>query len=285
MLGGAPQRVMASIGGGDVSRDGRLACFRLENERIQLVTSTLEGSDVQLVSRLSKPGITGIRAGPPTTSGSRSRQGTVSDGTSTTLLSAVAPRRSISRTTTDSSRVWRGFLTAAGSCMPRAAEALSRTLAPLALWEVLLDGRRPTRQLTPAEASYQQPDLNASGLLSAARLQTRFDIWRYPFGGLTADSPERGQRVTHQTGQVLTPTAAPDGDQIAYLSDSGGHSNIWVDVKRRGRHGRSPSKRSLGGDRRPDLVAGRTVDCVRVQQGERRDSLSVSGWSDRMAAI
>ena len=26
----------------------------------------------------------------------------------------------------------------------------------------------------------------------------------------------------------MTPTAAPDGDQIAYLSDSGGHANIWV---------------------------------------------------------
>jgi Tol biopolymer transport system component len=55
-----------------------------------------------------------------------------------------------------------------------------------------------------------------------------FDLWQYPFGGVTADNVQRGQRVTHQTGQVLTPSAAPDGDQIAYLSDSGGHSNIWV---------------------------------------------------------
>jgi Tol biopolymer transport system component len=98
----------------------------------------------------------------------------------------------------------------------------------MALWEVLLDGRRPTRQLTPAEASYEQPDVHASGLVSAARLQTRFDLWRYPFGGVTADNVQGGQQVTRQTGQVLTPTAAPDGDQIAYLSDTGGHSNIWV---------------------------------------------------------
>ena len=30
-LGGSPQRVIDSIGGGDVSRDGRLVCFRLQN--------------------------------------------------------------------------------------------------------------------------------------------------------------------------------------------------------------------------------------------------------------
>jgi len=37
-----------------------------------------------------------------------------------------------------------------------------------------------------------------------------------------------GVALTRQTGQVLTPTAAPDGKQIAFLSDSGGHSNLWV---------------------------------------------------------
>ena len=40
--------------------------------------------------------------------------------------------------------------------------------------------------------------------------------------------------MTRQTGQVLTPTAAPDGDRIAFLSDSGGHSNLWVISTRSG---------------------------------------------------
>jgi Tol biopolymer transport system component len=34
--------------------------------------------------------------------------------------------------------------------------------------------------------------------------------------------------VTRQTGQVLTPTEAPDGSEVAFLSDSGGHGNLWV---------------------------------------------------------
>src|SRR5207247_7903853 len=51
-LGGAPQRLMASIGGGDVSANGRLACFRLDKGHVQLVTSTMEGTDVTLVAEL-----------------------------------------------------------------------------------------------------------------------------------------------------------------------------------------------------------------------------------------
>ena len=69
--------------------------------------------------------------------------------------------------------------------------------SPLALWQVPLDRQQPARQLTPPEASYQLPDLHDSGLLSAARLQMRFDIWAYPFGESGADSTsvDRGSRT------------------------------------------------------------------------------------------
>ena len=84
----------------------------------------------------------------------------------------------------------------------------------------------------------------------------------------TADNVQRGQQVTRQTGQVLTPTAAPDGDQIAYLSDSGGHSNIWVDVNAGAPRQITFEDDPDCGDRRPDLVAGRTMDCLRVHARE-----------------
>ena len=35
-------------------------------------------------------------------------------------------------------------------------------------------------------------------------------------------------RITTQTGQVQVPSASPDDRQIVYLSDNGGHSNLWV---------------------------------------------------------
>jgi Tol biopolymer transport system component len=227
MLGGSPQRVIASIGGGDVSRSGRLACFRLENERIQLVTSILEGSDVQVVTTLETRHYRYPRWSP----GSEWIAFQAGDGFRGDIyyVSARGGSRPVGLTNDNrftEALTWLPdgtgivYASSRGSTVPY--------LAPLALWEVMLDGRRPPRQLTPAEASYKHPDVHESGLVSAARLHMQFDLWRYPFGGVAADTIQRGQQVTHQTGQVLTPTAAPDGDQVAYLSDSGGHSNIWV---------------------------------------------------------
>jgi eukaryotic-like serine/threonine-protein kinase len=226
-LGGPAQRVIASIGGGDVSRTGRLACFRLENQRIQLVTTTLDGSDVQLIATLETKHYRYPRWSPDNQSiafqagdGFRWDIHVVSVRGGANPVPLTNENRFISGLTwlPDNSGIV--FASSRGSTVPY--------LPPLALWEVGLDGRRPPRQLTPAEASYEQPDLHASGLVSVARRQMRSDIWKYPFGGVAADNFRRGQRVTHQTGQVLTPTAAPDGDQVAYLSDSGGHANIWV---------------------------------------------------------
>jgi Tol biopolymer transport system component len=100
-------------------------------------------------------------------------------------------------------------------------------LAPLGLWEVgLSDG--VSRRITPVETSYEQPDVHATGLISAVRMQMRFDVYQIPFGPVPADNVRRAVSVTRQTGRVLTPTAAPNGREVAYLSDSGGHANLWV---------------------------------------------------------
>ncbi|HYN07748.1 MAG TPA: protein kinase [Vicinamibacterales bacterium] len=226
-LGGLSQRLIASIGGGDVSRSGRLTCFRLENQRIQLVTSALDGSDVQPVATLETRHYRYPRWSPDNQwiafqagDGFRWDLYVVSVRGDAKPVRLTNENRFIAGLTWLPNSTGIVFAWSRGTTVPY--------LPPLALWEVLLDGRQPPRQLTPAEASYEQPDLHESGLLSVARLQMRFDLWKYPFGSVAADNFRRGQRVTLQTGQVLTPTAAPDGDQIAYLSDSGGHSNIWV---------------------------------------------------------
>src|SRR5262249_51136439 len=78
------------------------------------------------------------------------------------------------------------------------------------------------------DVSYEHPDLHDSGLTSVARLRIQFDLWSLPFD---ADVPPRAgtaRQLTHQTGQVLTPTASPSGDEVAFLADSGGHANLWV---------------------------------------------------------
>jgi Tol biopolymer transport system component len=46
--------------------------------------------------------------------------------------------------------------------------------------------------------------------------------------GPPAENVRRGVRLTRQTGQVLTPTANPLDNEVAFLSDSGGHANLWL---------------------------------------------------------
>ena len=226
-LGGPVQRVIATVGGGDVSRSGRLACFRLDNERIQLVTAALDGSDVRVVATLEPRHYRHPRWSPDNRQiafqagdGFRWDIHVVSAGGGTEVVRLTNDNRLIDGLTWLPDSTGIVYATSRGSTMPYQS--------PLALWQVPLNREQPARQLTPAEASYQLPDLHDSGLLSATRLQMRFDIWAYPFDGSGADSTQRGSRMTNQTGQVLTPSAAPDGEQIAYLSDSGGHANIWV---------------------------------------------------------
>src|SRR3989454_12830603 len=71
-------------------------------------------------------------------------------------------------------------------------------------------------------------DIPKGGALLASRRGLQADIWRSRVDGPPAENVRRGVRVTRQTGQVLTPTASPDDKQIAFLSDSGGHANLWV---------------------------------------------------------
>src|SRR3989441_12018375 len=100
-------------------------------------------------------------------------------------------------------------------------------LPTLSLWQVTLrDGR--VRQVVSGETSYMTPDISKSGAILVSRMRLQTDIWKVPAGGPPAENVRRGVRVTRQTGQVLTPTASPDDKQIAFLSDSGGHANLWV---------------------------------------------------------
>jgi eukaryotic-like serine/threonine-protein kinase len=232
-LGGPPQRVIGSIGGGDVGPNGRVACFRLENDHIQLVTSTLEGSEIQLVAELP----TRYHAYPRWSPDNQWIAFQAGDGFRWDVYVVPARGGQPPIPLTNDNRIIRGLSWLPDSTGIVYASARGSTfpyLAPLALWEVRWSGRQPPsriptpHQLTSAGASYEQPDVHAGELVSVTRMQMSFDIWKYPFDGTPAANVQRGEQVTRQTGQVATPTAAPAGDEIAYLSDNGGHANVWI---------------------------------------------------------
>jgi Tol biopolymer transport system component len=216
-LGGTPRRIMASVGGADVNERGRLACFTLADGAIQLVTSALDGSDVRVVARSGG----GYHRYPRWSPDQRWIAFQRGDGLRYDIFVVPAaggePRQLTNDRNLISGLAWlpdsSGIVygSSRGSSVPY--------LPRFGLWEARLDGRT-SRRMTPAEASYEQPDVHGSGLVAAVVMGLRLDIWKFPWEG----SPV----VTRQTGVVLTPTASPDGARIAYLSDSGGHGNLWV---------------------------------------------------------
>jgi Tol biopolymer transport system component len=224
-LGGPPRRIMATIGGADVSRSGRLACFQLVDRQIRLVTAALDGSDLRVIV----PSLSGYNRYPRWSPDSRWIAFQRGDGVRDDIFLAPAaggePRQLTRDRTIISGIAWLpssdGIIygSSRGSTIPY--------LPSLRLWTVGLDGQGP-RPITEAEVSYEQPDVHAMGLASATRLRMRFDIWSFPFDGTAPENVRRGQQLTRQTGQVLTPSGAPDGDEIAFLADSGGRANLWV---------------------------------------------------------
>ena len=89
------------------------------------------------------------------------------------------------------------------------------------------DGRRDC-QLTVGDDSYIEPDSRHDGKLVAARIRSQSDIWKFRVDGSPSENTRDAIRVTRQTGQVQTPSVSPDEREIVYLSDSGGHGNLWV---------------------------------------------------------
>jgi serine/threonine protein kinase/Tol biopolymer transport system component len=223
-LGGSARRVIDSIGGADVSLSGRVACFRLADGDVQLVTSALDGTGVQVIAQ----SVAGYHLHPRWSPDGRWIAFQKGDGIRFDIF--IVPRGGgVPRKLTDEKNMIRGLAWLPDNSGIVYASSRGGTvpyLPSLALWELRLDGAH--RQITPVDAWYDQPDIHSSGLVSAARMQMRFNIWEFPFDGVPTENVRRARQVTRQTGQVLTPTSAPNGAEIAFLSDSGGHGNLWV---------------------------------------------------------
>lgn len=227
-LGGTPRRIASALGGGDLSHDGKkVALFRSEDGRTELVTVGLHDSRLHHVAEIPS---TDLHQYPRWSPDDRwiafqSNVGATFDKRIYIVSAEGGEPRAAVR-----SEDIRGFSWFSdGSGIVYSSSSGSRVLYPpvFNLWVVRLrDGAE--RQLTFGDVSYVRPDLDRSGNLVASRIASHCDVWSFPIDGTPEDNVHNATRITQQTGQIRTPSVSPDGKELVYLSDSGGHGNLWV---------------------------------------------------------
>ncbi|HKM80925.1 MAG TPA: protein kinase [Candidatus Acidoferrum sp.] len=227
-LGGTPRRLVESMSELDPSHDGKsLAFFRLNAGRIELVRSDRDAGHPQILAQF--PPKTGCRQPRWSPDDSSIAFILANDRWSDDIFYISSSGGTPRRVTSDFS-LFSGFSwlpDASGFVYSSSRISTLLYLPTLHLWRISLDGRN-RRQLTFGDEGDGSPDVDSRGLIVASRTRINFDIWKFPIDSAPAENVRRAVRITHQTGQVQTPSLSPDGSQLVYLSDTGGHGNLWV---------------------------------------------------------
>jgi serine/threonine protein kinase len=227
-LGGPPRRLLESISEVDASHDGKwLIFFRLDAGKIQLVRTDTNGANPKLLSEF------------PTRTGCHQPRWAPDDSSIAFILTpnrwrddiyVVPAKGGVARQVTHDSLLMAGFSwlpDGSGFVYSSARNSTLLYLAPHHLWRTSLDGE-DRRQLTFGDESDESPDIDAQHRIAVSRSRMTFDIWKFPVDGEPAENVRRATRVTHQTGEVETPSLSPDDREMVYLSDTGGHGNLWI---------------------------------------------------------
>ena len=248
-LGGSPRRIASAISGADVSHDGkRIVFFRSGEGRIELVTAARDGSDTQVVAKLP---LGSYYVNPRWSPDDRSiayQRGVVFSYDVYVVPAGGGEPKPVTR----EGRILSGFAwTPDGSGIVFSSSRGSTVLylPTTNLWSVRRDGEA-LRQLTFGESSYVFPDVDAAGTIVAGRLQRQFNVWKFPVDGSPADNVQRGVQITRQTGQVQTPSVGATDREVVYLSDSGGHGNLWIIDTETG------ASRQITSEQSPDISLG-----------------------------
>ena len=270
-LGGAPRQLVSGMSGADVSHDGnRLTFFRLNDKQMELVITDRDGSNPRVVTQA----ITSFSYRLPRWS---------PDDTSIAYLHSLenwaddvyvvpsaggVPQRITNESTLMSGLAW--LPDGSHLIYSSARRSTLLYLPTLHLWQVAKSGGAP-RQLTFGESGDESPDVDRDGRIVVSHRHMDFDIWKFPVDGEPAENVRRAERVTHQTGQVQTPTLAPTDREMAYLSDSGGHGNLWV--------------MPLGGGQRRQITFEKDPDTVMGVPIWSPDGKSITYAASRTASV
>lgn len=231
-FGGAPRRVANSLGGADVSHDGKRVAFvtPLHGET-HLVTAARDGSAIQPVTRIeSPPSMVAaahviVRWSPDDHWIAYQGGYVFRNEIFRVRAEGGAPEQLTREATQIAGFTWRSDGSALIYSSARGATVLY--LPVHNLWEIRL-ATREVRQLTVGETGHADPDAGPGGRLVASRVRMRFDVWKFPVDGSATENVRRAVQITRQTSHVQTPSISPSGAELVYLSDSGGHGNLWV---------------------------------------------------------
>jgi Tol biopolymer transport system component len=226
-LGGTARPLVSSLGGADLSHDGKhLAYFHSNQGQLELAVADPDGSNAHKVTALpTEYNYSDLRWSPDDQKLGFQRGRTFDYD----VFYVPVEGGSVQAITRDGSPLT-GFAwlpDGSGVVYSSSRGDTVLYLRTMNLWSVQTGGKN-LRQLTFGETSYISPDLDRNGSVVATRREIQFDIWRYPVDGSPEENVRRGVQITHQTGAVQTPSAAPGDRELVYLSDSGGHGNLWV---------------------------------------------------------
>jgi serine/threonine protein kinase/Tol biopolymer transport system component len=249
-LGGPARRVVSALTGGDISRDGQqIAVFQDGTDAIDLVTVSRDGSRRAVIARLSPENLYRTPRWSPDDRSIAFQVGSIEAFELRLEVINVedGDRREIARGSNLQGLTWKRD----GSGLVYASSRGSTLLYPPVFNLRTVDrSGHDDRQLTFGDISYVEPDIQAAGVLVACRSRSQSDIWRLPITGTPVENTAAAVRITHQNGHVQTPSVSPDGSEVVYLSDNGGHANLWV----AGTDG--TNERQITFDHEPDVAVG-----------------------------
>lgn len=228
-LPGPPRRVVDAVAPADTSHDGRrLAFIRFRDGSPELAVAARDGSSTRVLAKLPAGTYTNLRWSPD----DRRLIYIHSTGGSvfTTAIVLIDAAAGVSLVVADDYQYQGAAWLPDGSGLVVSSSRGSLMSYPptFNLWRIPLDGGEVRSQLTFGESSFESPDIRADGSIAVSRARTQSDVWKFPVTGLPAENARQGTQVTRQTGLVQTLTMSPDESEVAFLSDNGGHANVWI---------------------------------------------------------
>jgi Tol biopolymer transport system component/predicted Ser/Thr protein kinase len=226
-LGGTARPIVSSLIPADLSHhDKQIAYLRANQGQIELTVADGDGSNAHLITRLPGDYIySNLRWSPDDRMLGYQSGRTFDYDVFYVPISGGEPHRITQDGNPEAGFSWLPDSSGVIFSSSRGDTVLYMRI--MNLWLARLRNNTP-QQLTFGETSYISPDVDREGNVVASRDRVQFDVWKYPVDGTPQDNVRRGVQITHQTGAVQTPSVAPDDREIVYLSDSGGHGNLWI---------------------------------------------------------